>query len=576
MSRAGKIAIGTIIGLLILVGGAYVASYFVAGNQVPAKASVDGVAIGGLSPEQAREKLETELAPKLAEPITLSAGGTSADIVPADAGLGFDYEATVRAAGGGHSWNPADIYETLTGGGEVDVVRTVDEGALRSAVEAKAPEFTVDGVDATVKFEGGKIVRTEATDAQAMDVDATTATAKQAFDEAKGNVAVTIQNTPPAVTDEMVDDVVTNFAEPLISGPVVLTHGDVQMEIAPGSLAEAASLNVEGDKIVGTLDTSELFEQTAEARRSLELSEPKNASLKFEGGKVAVVPSTSGQQLTEEAFTASVEKAATATGEGRTVPVELEGQEPEYSTEDFTALGEFVVVGEYTTQYPHAAYRNTNLTQAASSVNGTVLLPGETFSLNDTLGERTTANGYVDGYVINKGRLVKESGGGISQAATTLFNAGFFAGYKDVEHKPHSLYFDRYPAGREATVYYGALDMRFQNDTEYPAIIQGFTNPSSSGKRGSVTFKIWSKPTYDLRTNDQGGVAQAISTELVKSDFYTGQDRTIEGDPACEPQAPIRGFTVTWERLFYKDGAIAKREPFKWKYNAGDRIICQP
>ena len=140
------------------------------------------------------------------------------------------------------------------------------------------------------------------------------------------------------------------------------------------------------------------------------------------------------------------------------------------------------VIGEYSTRFPYAEYRNTNLSRAANSVNGTVVLPGEIFSLNDTLGPRTAANGYVDGYVINGGRLVKEAGGGISQAATTLYNAGFFAGYEDVEHKPHSLYFDRYPAGREATIYYGVLDMRFRNDTKYPAIIQGSVTKAELGK----------------------------------------------------------------------------------------------
>lgn len=576
MSRASKIIIGTVIGLLVLVGGAYVASYFVAGNQVPAQASAEGVAIGGLSPDQARAKLEAELAPKLQEPISLSAGSVTTDILPAEAGLGFDYDATVQAAGGGFSWHPADIYDTLTGGEPVDVVRTVDEEALRAAIEAKAPEFAVDGVDATVKFEGGQIVRTDATDAKAMNVDETTATAKAAFEQDKGNVAVTVDATPPAVTNAMVDDVVTTFAEPLISGPIVLTHGEDRMEIAPGSLAEAATLQVQGDKIVGSLDTAALFEQTEEARRGLNLTNAKSASFKFEGGGVVVVPSTPGQTLTEEAFTAAVEKAATATGDARTTPVEVEVQQPEFSTEQANALGQFVVVGEYTTQYPHAAYRNTNLGRAASSVNGTVLMPGDIFSLNDTLGRRTAANGYVDGYVINKGRLVKESGGGISQSATTLFNAAFFAGFKDIEHKPHSLYFDRYPAGREATVYYGSLDLRFQNDTEFPAIIQGYVNNSSPGKRGSITFKVWSKPTYDLGKNDKGGVAQATSTELRRSGYYTGTERTIKGDPQCEAQAPIRGFSVNWERIFRKGGEVVKREPFSWKYSAGDRIICEP
>ena len=564
MSKAKKIAIGTIIGLLVLLGGAYVAAYFVAGNQVPAKASVEGVAIGGMSPDQAVQKLETELAPTLFTPIKLNSGGTTVELDPAESGFSADYEATVRNAGGGFSWNPADIVAAFTGGEEIELVRNVDDELLRSSVGQFADDFQKDAVDATVAFNDGAIARTDGEDAQELDVDATTADTREAVERGAGNVEVTLTSTPPAVTTEMVDEVVTSFADPLMSGPITITHEADTMEVAPGAVAAATTFAVEGDKIVPTIDQDALFEATAESQRALKLGEPTNAGYSFNGGTPTVIPSKDGATLDPKALHDAVLKAAT--GDARTAEVETTVKKAEFTTEDAERLKPKEVIGEFSTQYPHAAYRNTNLGQAAKSVNGTVVLPGEIFSLNDTLGPRTAANGYVDGYVINGGRLVKEGGGGISQAATTLFNAGFFAGYEDVEHKPHSLYFDRYPAGREATVYYGSLDMRFRNNTEYPAIIQGYVNPSSSGKRGTITFKIWSQKTWD----------KVESTELVKSDFYTGQDRTIEGDPACEPQAPIRGFTVTWERLFYKDGAIAKREPFKWKYNAGDRIICKP
>ncbi len=68
------------------------------------------------------------------------------------------------------------------------------------------------------------------------------------------------------------------------------------------------------------------------------------------------------------------------------------------------------------------------------------------------MGERTAENGFTIGYVISNGVLVKDYGGGVSQMATTTFNAMFFAGLEDIEHKPHSFYIDRYPEGREATV----------------------------------------------------------------------------------------------------------------------------
>ena len=104
--------------------------------------------------------------------------------------------------------------------------------------------------------------------------------------------------------------------------------------------------------------------------------------------------------------------------------------------------------GEFTTSFPYAEYRNINIGRAAELINNTLLKPGETFSLNRIVGERTAANGFTEGYVI-KGGIEKDLGGGVSQSATTTFNAMFFAGLKDIQHRPHTLYINRYPAGRE-------------------------------------------------------------------------------------------------------------------------------
>jgi vancomycin resistance protein YoaR len=94
-------------------------------------------------------------------------------------------------------------------------------------------------------------------------------------------------------------------------------------------------------------------------------------------------------------------------------------------------------VSRFTTDFPHSPYRNTNLGRAAELIDGTILEPGETFSLNDTVGERTAANGFTKGIIISNGVFKEDFGGGVSQVATTTFNAAFFAGLEDVEHKPH-------------------------------------------------------------------------------------------------------------------------------------------
>src|SRR5690606_2880816 len=127
-----------------------------------------------------------------------------------------------------------------------------------------------------------------------------------------------------------------------------------------------------------------------------------------------VVPAVDGQTIDTDSLVAALEEAAVKAGDERTAAAELTVEKATFTTEQAEAVKPREVIGEYTTHYPHAAYRNTNLGRAASTVNGTVVMPDEVFSLNDTLGPRTAANGYADGYVIEGGVLVKASGGGIS------------------------------------------------------------------------------------------------------------------------------------------------------------------
>ncbi len=557
--------LASIVGVIVILGGTWVGAHFAAGDQVPTDASVEGVAIGGLSVDEAEQKLKDELEPKYAGPVTLSIpSGASTTLEPLDAGLSLDIAKAVRSAGGGASWNPVEILRTFIGGEDKDLPRSVDEDELRAALEGEADVFTLVATDATLGFDDASIARTDGVAATELDVDGTLPAVAQAFDQAAASAEAVVSEVPPAVTTAMVDEAVKNYAEPAVSAPITVTGPNGSFEITPGQIAAVTTFVVEEGALVPKTDVEALMELTDEAQSGLKLAVTKDASYTLDSGTISVVPAVDGSSVDPEELAAAMQSAAVKSGDERTAAIEVTKKEADFTTEEATKLKPSEVISEFSTKYPHAAYRNTNLGRAAASVNGTVLLPGEVFSLNDTLGQRTSANGYVDGYVINGGVLVKESGGGISQSSTTLFNAGFFAGYEDVEHKPHSLYFSRYPAGREATIYYGNLDMKFRNNTDFPAYIQGYISKSSPGNQGKITFKIYSQKTWD----------KVESTDLVKSGFYSGTTRTVKGSK-CEPQAPIKGFTVNWKRLFYKDGAVAKSENWSWKYSAGDRIVCE-
>ncbi len=553
------------IGLVALLGG-YGVAYAVAGDKVPSNTTVEGVAIGGMSPTEAVAKLEAELGTRYTTSMTIAdAEGRSIVVDPAVSGLTVDYEATVTAAGAGRSLNPGNVWRKYFGGSEATLVKNIDEAALTTALEGQAGVFATEGVDATLSFVDGEIARTESTPGVALDTAATATAVAEAWNLGSAKAEAKLADQTPTVTTAMVDEAITNWATPAMSAPVTVTVGDLSFEVTTANIAAVTTFAVENGALVPHVNPDQLLDVTAEARASLGLATGHDASYTLTDGQIQVVPAEDGQQVDKEAMAAGITEAATKQGAERTVSVGIVEGEAEFSTEEAEAVKPTQVIGEFTTKYPHAAYRNTNLGRAAELINGTVLMPGEIFSLNDALGPRTPANGFTDGYVIRDGALVKESGGGISQAATTIYNAGFFAGYEDVEHRPHTLYFPRYPAGREATIYAGAFDMRFRNDTEYPSYIEAYIVPSTSESQGSITFKIWSIPTWD----------KVESTEPVKSDFYSGTDRVLN-TPDCEPQAPIQGFTATWQRLFYKNGEVVKTEDYMWKYSAGDRITCAP
>ena len=150
---------------------------------------------------------------------------------------------------------------------------------------------------------------------------------------------------------------------------------------------------------------------------------------------------------------ASSAKVDAATAEATLIlsaPLVLVGQ-PSLTTEQAHALGIKQVIGEFTTG-GFATASGVNIRVVAEKVNGAIVQPRATFGLNEYTGTRGVDQGYVPAGIIQEGALSTAVGGGISQFATTLYNAAYFAGVGDVTHTPHSFYISRYPAGREATV----------------------------------------------------------------------------------------------------------------------------
>ena len=233
-----------------------------------------------------------------------------------------------------------------------------------------------------------------------------------------------------------------------------------------------------------------------------------------------------------------------------------------FTSAEAKKLGVKQVVGSFTTYFPGTAYRYNNIGKAARLMNGTFLKPGESFSMNKTLGKRTRAAGWMAGGAIDGGRIVERLGGGISQATTTTFNAIYFAGLEDIYHKPHSLYFNRYPVGREATLDWVSVDMKFRNDSPYGVVMQASIT-GRPGSTGSVTVKVWSTKRYTIKA----------STPIRSN--YRAPGKTIYDDSEkCIPQSAMSGFDVRHHRLFYQKKKLVKKELFTWRYNSLTPVVC--
>ena len=562
-SAGGKVVLLLLLGLVLLAGGAYAAAYAAAGDKVPRGTSVEGVEIGGRTPASAVEALRAGLADRAERPLQVDVEGRTATVDPTAAGLSVDYDATVAEAGGGRSWAPARLWSYWTGGEERSAVVRVDDAAFAAALDRVAQQVGTPPVEGAVRFRAGKVEVTQPEAGEGLDADVARERLSAAYlaeDDAPVDVPQTVVQ--PEVDDADVQEALDDFANPAMSGPVTLVFGDSPVQLQPRAFSAALGMKAEDGRLVPDLDTdrlTRLVEQGVSAE-----DKPVDATVRLVHGKPRVIPAKPGVTFDPADVSSAFLELVAQQGGDRRMKVDATVAEPDFTTADAKALGIKEKVSTFTTYYPYAEYRNTNIGRAAELVDGTILKPGDVFSLNDIVGERTRENGFTEGFIISDGIFKEDLGGGVSQMATTTFNAMFFAGLKDLEHKPHSFYIDRYPVGREATVAWGAVDLRFQNDTDHGVLVHATVQPSTPSSQGVVTVSMWSTKTWDITT-----------TTSDRYNFRKPATRTLD-TPDCYPHEGYDGFDVDVMRYFHHPGsdAVVRSEKFHTSYTPSDTVEC--
>ncbi|MGI9528070.1 MAG: VanW family protein [Acidimicrobiia bacterium] len=501
-----------VVAVLFVVAG-YLHDEVINDDRVSRGVTAEGIELARLPASTATASIAAYEQTLVAQPVELSIDGSTVLLDPELVGLAIDEEAVVeeamtarRGVGFGNfgSW-----VNTFTSTEAVPVPVTYDQEALEELLtEWTRTQVEKPAYEGAVLVENGTAVPEYPRAGLAIDVDAAVPLiAEQLVVAERSEVVVPLEALEPIVKPGDVDVAVVK-ANQLIGDAVTMRRYDNprMLLFTPAGLASAlrSEVVVNSPATVEVSLDPEVLTEIALRQAENFVIPPTDATFVFgELSKtLSIVPSKPGQKVDLERVPSLVERAALSTGVA-VMPM-TEGAEAEFTTEMAEAMGPLGEVSSFTTRHPCCQSRVRNIQLLADEIRGSIVMPGETFSINDTAGKRTLAEGYVRAGAIINGRVEccdssVNIGGGTSQFATTFYNAVFFGCYEDVFHQPHSLYFSRYPFVREATLGFPAPDVKFKNDSA--AVVYIDTTYTS----GSITVTFYGNNGGKECTSERSG-----------------------------------------------------------------------
>ncbi len=332
--------------------------------------------------------------------------------------------------------------------------------------------------------------------------------------------------------------------------------------LSPAQLAATLGTRITRDALDLTIDTDKLRLALGPRIAPLE-SAPTDATFSVSSANVvSVVPSHDGTVLDFDAIAKDILHG------NRVIRADVRKAHPAHDTAWARHLGITEQVSSFTTYHAAGEARVHNIHLAADVLNNTIVESGKLFSLNEKLGPRTPEKGYVKAPILVNDGFGEDYGGGVSQLTTTLFNAVFFGGYRDVEHSPHRFYISRYPMGREATINYPSVDLKFRNDTTHGLLIRASYSDTSI----TVTFY----GDNDGRTVSEEN-REVLHTEPITDELLSCPVKEPTDDPnnACADLTAFEretavggetGYDVTFERVIDQPGKPERRQRYQVHY----------
>ena len=438
--------------------------------------SIKGIDVSNLSVEEAKETLQNYINENLPENITLVHNDYETSIPLSALNVNFDIDSAVNQAyaigkSGNIFENSFIALKTKIDPIDIELSATLDEEQLRTALNDISSKLPDTVIESGYYIEGNDLIVTKGSEGNVVNVD--------------------------------------QMCTYIKSGISNLTLKNRTLDIATVSKQPSA---IDIEKIY-----NEIYKQPVDAY--------------YTQDPFAVYPSENGLD-----FAISLDEAKNMLLEEKDeYVIPLQTLYPNVTTNMIGTEAFPDMLSTYSTRYSTSDRdRTTNLQLAASKINGTVLMPGETFSYNQVVGERTIAAGYKEAPIYVSGEVVDGLGGGICQITSTLYNAVLYANLEIVERSNHQFVPSYVKASRDATVVYGSIDFKFKNNRDYPiklvcSVSGGIAKFDIYGLRtdneydveissyvtGSTANSTYSEAYRILKQN-----GQVVSTELLSKDVY--------------------------------------------------------
>jgi vancomycin resistance protein YoaR len=568
-TRPGTIAIvaGITAGLLlvIVVILTLVEHHNYSGRVLPG-VKVDGVAAAGRNKVAVYDEVARLAATLEKSPLRVRVNGKVLSADPSLLDASIDARATAEAAiDAGRTGNPfSRVFGTVLRHVRPDRVHLrveYDERRLEGILDGWSAQTQHGEVEGGLRFEGAKVVPIQPHTGTGILRDEARARLQEILAGPERPVVTLPVGTVRPLLSNAAVAAAARRANLLLAGPITLITGANELPITPVQLASALGTRIAGHRLEVTVDGARLHNALGPALALLESPAVDATFAVTEQNTVQVVPSQVGHGINMTAVATAIEHG------DRRINAPLANIAPRHDTKWAQALGIVEQVSSFTTEYPAGQTRVENIHRGADLLNNTVVEPGKIFSLNQTIGPRTPERGFVAAPVFAEGEFFDDFGGGVSQLATTTYNAGFFGGYRDITHQPHTIYIDRYPAGREATVNYGAIDLQFQNDTSHGVLIRTYYSDTS------ITVTLYGD--NDGRTVREENRTLSNPVPVTDKVFMCPAPPTVDPNNVCATLSANElervsngdnGFDVAFDRVIDQPGHAERREHYTWHY----------